>query len=643
MNIKEIAKLANVSVSTVSKIINNKDRNISADTRQRVLKIVKDYHYTPYAGIPDKSGQKTFLIGIALDASQNHDTLGARLVEEARKNGYSTLVCRSATPEEELKNLSVLCGYGMDGFLWDKIEGSLPESEDILRKKGIPCRKMDFFSPCTLDNACIDYRLLGRAAARHLLGKKHTTLFCVAERRGYLEECFFQGFQMAFLENNLPVDQGMFCILEENDGEIPARFLFDNTGAVCFSEKLAAELYELSARKNRRIPKYLSVIALKDSRLSCFQPRLTSLSLPYSDLAHYICYRLTADMEEKRAVEAPFSTRCELLDGESTDVPLTRRKQRIVVVGAINMDTLFSLNAFPKMGETTLARSITVLPGGKGLNQAVGVSRLGAEAYLIGKVGKDYEGSELFDYLKSNEISTEGVSHTSKAGTGHAYVHIQSDGESGIVIYNGANGTLTSQDISQNIAAFQHASFCLLQTEIDAEAVEYAARVAYNEKVRILLKPAAIATLSDELIQKVFLFLPNEKEIDRLCPFERTYEGKADYFLKKGAKNVIITLGHKGCYWSNGKNSRYFEAAKVNVVDTTGAADAFASALAVYLTRDYPMETAIRYATFAAGFSTTKWGVPPALIDRTTLEFYMTSGETTTEMMGISGAADTSH
>lgn len=100
----------------------------------------------------------------------------------------------------------------------------------------------------------------------------------------------------------------------------------------------------------------------------------------------------------------------------------------------------------------------------------MGVAKLDAEAYLIGKVGKDYEGGNLYDYLQTNGVNTGGVSHTSQAATGHAYVYVQKDGESGIVVYKGANGLLTAQDILQNAAAFDNASFCLLQTEVGLDA-----------------------------------------------------------------------------------------------------------------------------------------------------------------------------
>lgn len=637
MNIKEIAQLAGVSVATVSKVINKKDQNISAETRQRVLKIVKEYNYTPYADISKQRETKSLLVAIALDASQEHEFLGSLLIENFRREGYSPIVCRSADPDEEFKNLSALCSYQLDGIVWDKREDSQDRCMEIIRAKNIPFHLIDSYSPPSLNNACVDYQQIGYAATRHLLENKHTKLFCVAQRRGYLESCFFQGFQLACLNSGIATDEAMICVLSEHGGEIPSRLLLGSTGAVCVSEELASYLYEASARKNRRIPKYLSVVSVqKSDHTNYWQPMLTSVLIPYRELAEHICYRLTADMEDRRSVEAAFVTKPQIIAGQSVDVPLEFQKKKVVVVGSINMDTLISLETFPRMGETALVQSVAIMPGGKGLNQAIGISKLGLEAYLIGKIGKDYNGAEIFNYLTDNHISIDGVSHTSKAATGHAYIHVQGDGESGIAIYRGANDVLTSHDISKNILAFENASFCLLQTEVDIDAVEYAASLAYSEHVKILLKPSAISSVPDNLLQKVFVFLPNESEISRLCSNEDTFEAKADYFLKKGVKNVIITLGSKGCYWSDGLRSQYFEAASFRTTDTTGAADAFAAALAVCLIRGFPMETAIRHANFAAGFSTTKLGACSAMIDQPTLEFYINSGHTDSEISGCS-------
>ena len=128
-------------------------------------------------------------------------------------------------------------------------------------------------------------------------------------------------------------------------------------------------------------------------------------------------------------------------------------------------------------------------------------------------------------------------------------------------VYKGANGLLTAQDILQNAAAFDNASFCLLQTEVGLDAVEAAAGLACERGVKLLLKPSAVYELRDELLQKIFVFLPNEKEISYFCPPEMSCKEKARYFLDRGVKNVILTMGRSGCYWDDGIHQVHFPAA----------------------------------------------------------------------------------
>ncbi len=123
------------------------------------------------------------------------------------------------------------------------------------------------------------------------------------------------------------------------------------------------------------------------------------------------------------------------------------------------------------------------------------------------------------------------------------------------------------------------------------------------------------------------LFIPNEKEAEILCPDIPDIPGKADAFLARGAKAVIITLGGSGCYIKSPSFTGYLPAADFMPVDTTGAADAFISALAVYLSYGYTMEKAARIASCAAGFCVSRQGVIPALVDRNSLESYIRQSE----------------
>ena len=122
MTIKEIAQIAGVSISTVSKIVNNKDENINAETRNRVLKIVKDYNYTPYGTVKNISEAKTFMLGLLLNASAGNSRFLDSILKTAQKHGYSLLLCDCMSdPEQELKNITALCRHKVDGVIWEPL------------------------------------------------------------------------------------------------------------------------------------------------------------------------------------------------------------------------------------------------------------------------------------------------------------------------------------------------------------------------------------------------------------------------------------------------------------------------------------------------------------------------------------------
>lgn len=618
MNIREIANLAGVSVSTVSKIINRKDDNISDETRQKVLAIVKQYHYRPYASAQAPCNTNTFLLGAIMNASCRHPELWEFIGKCVSEKGYSLVLCHAKNPEEELRSLKILQGHHVAGVIWDKDQSSLPECRSVL--KGVPVKEISCYEPPGMQNCYIDYGKLAYLATESLIKRGHKQILCVLHGESFLESSFLAGYQRCLFDYQISFGAERIVKIEQRT--LTGKQIFENTGAVCFDSSLAAAVYESCHLKNRRIPKYMSVVALCGSEKRSFLPELSVFPLPYRELAEYVCTKIIADVENRRTVESPFVTKSQLLSETSIDIPLTMRNKKIVVVGSANMDTLISLKNFPNAGETALTESRVIAPGGKGLNQAVGVAKLGGEAHLIARVGKDYEGGNLFEYLQNNEVNIDGVTHTSRVSTGHAYVYVRQDGESSIVVYKGANGELTTQDILQNEKAFENASFCLLQTEVRIDAVEAAANIAYQKGVKLILKPSAVTGLSDELLRKVYILMPNEREISKIRPTGNSYEEMAEYFLGCGVENVIITLGSKGCFWKSRTTSKYFPAEKFDAVDTTGAADIFAATLAIYLSQDSDMETAIRYATLSAGFSTTKIGATASIADRSTLEFY---------------------
>ena len=138
MTIKEIAKLAGVSISTVSKIVNNKADNINIETRNRVLKIVKEYNYTPYGTAKNISNAKTFVIGVLLRHSTLLNLMLKGIMDMAQKHGYNVLLCDSMDSEEkELKHITALCRHHVDGVIWEPVSENSIQYEHYFQEQDI--------------------------------------------------------------------------------------------------------------------------------------------------------------------------------------------------------------------------------------------------------------------------------------------------------------------------------------------------------------------------------------------------------------------------------------------------------------------------------------------------------------------------
>lgn len=626
MTIKDIAQLAGVSISTVSKIVNGKDETINSETRERVLRIVQEYNYTPYSSVKSISSAKSFLIGVLVNNMMSTYGLIKGIIDSSKENNYNVIVCDSYGDEnEELKNITALCKNNVAGVIWDKVSEKSTQFEKEFKDKNIQIYSINDYHD--EEAYVIDYEEMGYFVTQKMIDCKHTNIACVVNSNNDIEDLFFKGFQRCLYENKISFNEKM-KINHDDESTFEEMIIQGVTGAVCSQFQWGLTLYESLAKRKYKIPNDFSIITLRDDLCeNITYPKLSTVKIPSYEFGKYICSSLIHKLNKREHLKERFTVQYRLENENSIDLPYTSRNKKIVVIGSINMDIMINVDEVPQVGKAVIVKKHLMIPGGKGTNQAIGVAKMGNEVALIGKVGKDYEGRLLYDAMHENNINMLGISTDDRFDTGKAYIYVQRDGESSIALYSGANQNLTPLDIEKNKRLFENTGFCLLQTEIPIETVEYAAKVAKQYGAQIILKPSASSNISNELIQSVDYFVPNKKEISILCPHRQSIEEQADYFLEKGVKTVIITLGHKGCFVKNKDFSEYFPAADFVPIDTTGAADAFISALAVYLIEDYDLRLAIRYATYAAGFSVTRQGVVPALVDRNSLEMHFRKNE----------------
>jgi len=249
-----------------------------------------------------------------------------------------------------------------------------------------------------------------------------------------------------------------------------------------------------------------------------------------------------------------------------------------------------------------MGKTFSLIPGGKGANQAVAASKLGADTYMIACVGNDSNGEFSLKNLNDMGVNTRGVKIVDEVPTGLANI-IVADNDNSIIVIPGANYAIGKDLIDENKKLILSAGMVLLQLEIPMEVVEYVVDICFENKVRVLVNPAPAAPLKKSLIDRATYITPNEHELKLIFDNLDT-----DEVLKKYPNKLIVTMGSKGVKYHDGKEIRVIPSNKVDVVDTTGAGDTFCGALAAALVRGDSIRDAIIFANKAAAFAVTKLG-----------------------------------
>jgi len=299
---------------------------------------------------------------------------------------------------------------------------------------------------------------------------------------------------------------------------------------------------------------------------------------------------------------------------------------RVLVVGSINMDLVIRAPQFPQPGETVIGEEFGTFPGGKGANQAVAARRLGAEVRMIGKVGNDSFGLKLRQGLSEEGMDISGVLVSQRQSTGVALIVVDKNGQNSIVVSSGANMDLTPKDLLQNEEAFSWANVVLFQLETPLETVQAGIRMAKEKGAYLILNPAPARPLLQEIWKNVDLLVLNEIEAAILAnnSWESpSPEEAAREFLKKGAKEVIVSLGEKGSLYASSSRIISCPAFKVEVVDSTAAGDAFLGALSMGIASGWKMEEIISFASASGALTVTKKGAQSSLPSRTEVEEFL--------------------
>jgi ribokinase len=300
----------------------------------------------------------------------------------------------------------------------------------------------------------------------------------------------------------------------------------------------------------------------------------------------------------------------------------------VLVIGSLNADLVVRAPRFPQPGETISGDDLHTIPGGKGANQAVAAARQGASVAMLGSVGKDNFGDFLLENLKQNQVDVSNIQRD-HASTGTAIIVVDANGQNSIVLSAGANGHVSFADVDRG--SDLNPSLILLQLEIPTPTVLHAAQFAKANGARVILNPAPAQTLPDDLIRLADFIIPNETELSLLTGLEvkdtASAEAAAKALLKRGADNVIVTLGSKGALLVSSTQVIHVDTYKIDVVDTTAAGDAFIGGFAASLLRGLELKDAVRHANACGALAATKFGAQPSLPTKDEVETFMSLQE----------------
>ena len=292
--------------------------------------------------------------------------------------------------------------------------------------------------------------------------------------------------------------------------------------------------------------------------------------------------------------------------------------KNIVVIGSSNTDMVVKTSHLPVPGETVLGGDFFMNAGGKGANQAVAAARYGNRVVFVAKTGNDLFGEQVRKSMKEDGIVTDYVFIDEEHPSGVALITIDQKAENCIVVAGGANMYLKPEDIDKAKEEILGGDVVLMQLETPIETVEYAAKMAAEAGVKVILNPAPAPAepLGKELISNLFLITPNRSEASRLTGIEVTDLASAQRaalaLYDMGAKNVIVTLGSEGSLVYDGHMMMRVEAIKVEAVDTTAAGDTYNGVLASVIAEGKSLIDAVHEANIAGAISVTRMGAQPA-------------------------------
>lgn len=279
----------------------------------------------------------------------------------------------------------------------------------------------------------------------------------------------------------------------------------------------------------------------------------------------------------------------------------------ILVVGSINMVTLFDVPSFPQTGETVFASNVFKFPGGKGANQAVAASKFGADVVMLGCVGSDTTGEQMINVLKESGVNTDYVLRNNDVNTASAYTCMSEYSEKSLIVDLCANRKITPDYLLANENLFMQADYCILNTDIPVETLRKVVILCRRYDVKVVLIPSPHDLFEKSSVKGIDYVIINEDGVAALLGYSSMSEISSDslvHFMRCYAfKNLIITMSDHNILHVNvsGYDTLY---SNTNISkDDSFDSDAFSSALIAALSNNTQLSNAINFSMVAAALT----------------------------------------
>ena len=305
---------------------------------------------------------------------------------------------------------------------------------------------------------------------------------------------------------------------------------------------------------------------------------------------------------------------------------------RITVVGSFAVGITIRTGKMPVFGETLVGRDFDLGPGGKGSNQAVGTARLGAASALVTCLGEDQLADVATQLYSSEGVDTAQIRRSAEKPTGAGIIVLNDLGENFIILDMGANDLMDGAFVERAGDMIAASDIVMTVLEIPVTAAHRAMELGRASGARTILNPAPATELPSGIHASVDYLTPNESELRilmGLAPDDSTPTRDLALRLRdQGVGTVVVTMGQRGALILSDGIDEVIPSPQVDVVDTTGAGDAFNAGFAVALGEGRGLREAVRFATCCGAHACTRLGVIPSLATRAEADRMMTNHAT---------------